>query len=54
MQSTIKATKLGLRIKEIPTKELELLGGSRKETAETLTLGYRLGYYFFREIFIGK
>lgn len=54
LQSTIRAAKLGLRIKEIPTKELERLGGSRKETAGTLKLGYRLGYYLLREIFIGK
>lgn len=54
LQSTIRAAKLGLCIKEIPTKELKRLGGSRKETAGTLTLGYRLGYYFLREIFIGR
>jgi len=53
LQSTIRAAKLGLRIKEIPTKELERLGGARKETAGTLTLGYRIGYYLLREIFIG-
>lgn len=54
LQSTIRAGKLGLSIKEIPTKELKRLGGLRKLTASTITLGYKLGFCLLKEIIVGK
>lgn len=54
LQSTIRAAKLGLKIKEFPTKELKRLGGDRKPTAGTWTLGYRIGAYLLREVKLGK
>ena len=38
-QSTVRAAKLGLRICELPTREHERLGGTRKLTAGTFRLG---------------
>jgi dolichol-phosphate hexosyltransferase len=54
IQSTIRAAKLGMRIKEFPTRELRRMGGWRKPTAGSLTLGWRIGMFLVREIFIGK
>ncbi len=54
LQTTIRAAKLGLKIKEFPTRELERVGGKRKTTAATWRLGPRLGYFLLRELFIGK
>ena len=54
LQSTIRAGKLGLSIKEIPTLELKRLGGLRKPTASTITLGFKLGLCLLKEIIIGK
>jgi glycosyltransferase involved in cell wall biosynthesis len=54
IQSTIRAAKLGLKIKEIPTHELLRMGGRRKTTAGTFTLAKNLGIYMLREMFNGK
>ncbi len=54
LQTTIRAAKLGMKIKEFPTHELKRVGGKRKVTAATRKLGYRLGYFLMRELFIGK
>ncbi len=54
LQSTIRAAKLSLRIKEIPTHELLRMGGRRKTTAGTFTLAKNLGFYMLKEIFNGK
>ena len=53
LQSTIRAAKLGLRVKEFPTRELERMGGFHKKTARTFTLAWRTGLYLVREIFLG-
>jgi glycosyltransferase involved in cell wall biosynthesis len=53
LQSTIRAAKLGLRIKEFPTREQPRLGGVRKATAATWTLGWRIGLFLLREVVIG-
>lgn len=53
-QSTIRAAKLGLKIKEFPTIELKRLGGDRKVTAKTSTLGRKFIKFFFKELFIGN
>lgn len=53
-QSTIRAAKLGLKVKEFPTIELKRLGGDRKVTAKTLTLGKKFIKFFFKELFIGN
>ena len=54
LQSTIRATKLKLKIKEFPTRELKRLGGVKKNTASTHILAYRLGLFLLREFLIGK
>jgi dolichol-phosphate hexosyltransferase len=54
LQSTIRAAKLGLRFREFPTRELRRLGGTRKPTANTLTLAWRAGMLVLREIFLGR
>ncbi len=54
LQSTIRAAKLNLRIKEFPTKELERVGGERKYTAGTFTLGKTLSKMLIQEIFKRK
>lgn len=54
LQSTIRAAKLGLRIKEFPTRELPRLGGERKETAATWTLARRLSWFLLREVALGQ
>jgi dolichol-phosphate mannosyltransferase len=54
LQSTIRAAKLRMRIKEFPTCEQPRLGGTRKATAATWTLGWRIGSCLLREIAIGQ
>ncbi len=54
IQSTIRAAKLGMKIKEFPTRELRRMGGVRKETAASLTLGWRIGWFLLREVFLGR
>jgi len=54
LQSTIRAAKLGMRIKEFPTQELLRLGGQRKASAGTLILGWKLGCLLLREILRGR
>lgn len=54
LQSTIRAAKLGMRIKEFPTREQPRLAGTRKATAATFTLGWRIGGFLLREIAIGR
>ncbi len=53
-QSTIRAAKLGLNIREIPTHELERLGGRRKLTADTPTLAKNFFLFLIKEMLIGK
>lgn len=54
LQSTIRATKLGMRIKEFATRELERLGGEHKPTAKALTLGSRALALIARELVIAR
>ena len=54
LQSTIRAAKLGMKVKEFPTHELPRLGGVRKASAGTMILGWRIGYYLLREIVLGR
>ena len=54
IQSTVRAAKLELKIKEFPTKELLRLGGTRKQTAGTLTLGWHFLKFFIKEIKIAN
>jgi len=54
LQSTIRATKLGMKVKEFPTRELRRMGGTHKATAKTLTLAWRTGLFLLREVFLGK
>ncbi len=54
LQSTIRAAKLRMRIKEFPTREQPRLGGTRKATAATWTLGWRIGGFLLREVAIGR
>jgi len=54
LQSTIRAAKLGMRIKEFPTRELPRLGGTRKSSAGTFILGWRIGAFLVREIVLGR
>jgi dolichol-phosphate mannosyltransferase len=54
LQSTIRAAKLGMRIKEFATQELPRLGGERKETAATSTLARRLSWFVLRELVLGR
>jgi len=53
-QSTIRAAKLGLKIKEFPTKELLRLGGPRKQTAGTAVLAYNFMKFFIKELKTGR
>ncbi len=53
LQSTIRAGKLKMKIKEFPTVELLRAGGKRKPTAGSFTLGFLFIYYILREIWIG-
>ena len=53
-QSTIRAAKLGMRVVEISTLELERLGGARKPTASTLRLGWVTLRCLLREIALGR
>lgn len=54
LQSTIRAAKLGMRVKEFPTRELPRLGGLRKTTAGTWTLVKSLGWLLLRELASGR
>lgn len=54
IQTTIRATKLGMKIKEFPTRELLRMGGWRKKTAGTWSLGWRTALYLAREVLIGR
>jgi glycosyltransferase involved in cell wall biosynthesis len=51
-QMTIRSAKLGYKIKEIPTLELERIGGARK--AKTWRMGIRFTKFFLRELMMGK
>ncbi len=53
-QSTIRAAKLKMKIKEIPTHELKRLGGFRKQTAGTLVLAKAFALFFAKEFLVGK
>ena len=54
IQMTIRAAKLGMNIKEFPTRELRRLGGYRKKTAGTWQLGWRTALYLVREVLLGR
>ena len=54
LQSTIRAAKLGMRIKEFATRERPRLAGTRKASAGTLILGWTLGRCLLREMRIGR
>jgi glycosyltransferase involved in cell wall biosynthesis len=54
LQSTIRAKKLGMKIKEFPTQELRRMGGTHKPSAATLTLAWRTGLFLLRELVLGK
>lgn len=54
IQTTIRAAKLGMKIKEFPTRELLRMGGWRKKTAGTWSLGWQTGRCIAREIFMGR
>ena len=49
---TIRAAKLNYKIKEIPTLELERIGGARK--AKTWRMGIRFTKFFLKELLKGK
>jgi hypothetical protein len=53
-QATIRATKLGLRVAEIPSRELDRAGGRRKASAGTWRLGWCTLRCLLREIAIGR
>ena len=53
-QTTIRALKLGMMIKEFPTKELKRMGGGRKPAAKTYVLAYKFFKFFMRELLVGK
>jgi len=53
-QSTIRASKLGMKIKEFPTKELCRMGGPRKPTAGTLQLACSFLRFFAKELIKGR
>lgn len=53
-QTTIRALKLGMSIKEFPTKELKRMGGGRKPAAKTHVLANKFLRFFLRELLIGK
>lgn len=54
IQTTIRAAKLGMKIKEFPTRELLRMGGWRKKTAGTWSLGWQTGRCIAREILMGR
>lgn len=54
LQSTIRAAKLGMRIKEFGTVERLRIKGVHKESANTSTLLLSLGRMLMREIIVGK
>lgn len=51
-QSSIRAMKLGLDIREIPTHESSRIGG--ESTAKSLPTGLLFVRFFFRELWVGK
>ena len=51
-QSTIRAAKLGMKIKEFSTKELMRAGGERNRTAGSLAIGISDVKCLLRELFI--
>lgn len=53
-QATIRATKLGQRVVEIPSRELDRAGGERKPTAGTWKLGWCTLKCLVREIRLGR
>lgn len=53
IQSTIRAAKMKMRVKEFPTRELPRLAGTFKPTARTMTLAWRTGLYLARELMPG-
>jgi glycosyltransferase involved in cell wall biosynthesis len=52
IQSTIRAAKLGMRVKEFGSKELLRMGGFHKKSAATFTLAWRTGLCVLRELFV--
>ena len=54
LQSTIRAAKLGMRIKEFGTAEQMRIKGVHKESANTSTLLLSLGRMLLLEIMAGK
>ena len=54
LQSTIRAAKLKMKIKEFSTVELRRLAGRRKPTAATWKLAWSLGRTLVRELLTGK
>jgi hypothetical protein len=52
IQSTIRAAKLKMRVKEFPTRELLRMGGFHKATAATFPLAWRTGACVLRELFV--
>ncbi len=53
-QTTIRALKMSMKIKEFPTKELERMGGFRKPAAKTYVMAYSFFKFFIREFLKGK
>lgn len=51
IQSTIRAARLGMRVKEFPTREQLRMGGYHKATAGTLPLAWQTGRCVLRELF---
>jgi glycosyltransferase involved in cell wall biosynthesis len=51
-QMSMRAMKLGMTVKEIPTIEGARIGG--KSTSYAIPTGLKFIYYFFREIFLGS
>ena len=54
LQSTIRAAKLGLKVKEFPTRERKRIAGGRRTSAGTFKLLLSLGKRMIQEILIGK
>ncbi|MDA0683859.1 MAG: glycosyltransferase family 2 protein [Bacteroidetes bacterium] len=54
LQSTIRASKLGMKTKEFPTHELLRIAGQHKASAATFTLIKSLGKAILRELWTGN
>lgn len=54
LQSTIRAGKLNMQVKEFPTKERRRIAGEHRTSANTGTLLFQLAYMLIREMVIGK